>query len=144
VSSTLIPTGVRQSVAGTPFDFRTSKPIGSRINAKNTQLTYGKGYDHNYVLNGRPGTLRLAARVTEPTSGRVMRVYTTEPGLQFYSGNFLTGAQGKNGQRYPFRSGFCLEAQHFPDAPNQPRFASTVLRPGGVYRQTTVYQFATR
>lgn len=107
-------------------------------------MEFGRGYDHNFVLNGRSGTLRLAARVVEPRSGRVLEVYTTEPGIQFYTGNFLDGVRGKGGQAYQRRGAFCLEAQHFPDSPNKPNFPSTVLRPGQRYRQTTVYKFSVR
>ncbi len=143
--ATSIPTGELRSVRGTPLDFNTATAIGERIEEKYEQLISGSGYDHNFVLlNKRAGTLGLAAEVYESTSGRVLRVYTTEPGVQFYSGNFLSGAIGKQGLAYPRRSGFCLETQHFPDSPNQPRFPSTVLRPGGRYAQTTIYQFSVR
>jgi aldose 1-epimerase len=141
IDKTSTPLGVLRPVAGTPLDFRQSTAIGARINADHVQLKNGIGYDHNFVLNHRPGSLGLAARVDEPTTGRVMHVYTTEPGLQFYSGNYLNGAAGKYGRKYPYRSGFCLEAQHYPDSPNQPRFPSTILRPGQTYRQTTIYHF---
>ena len=147
VDSTLIPTGEIRSVAGTPFDFRTPTQIGARIGQDDAQLRYGRGYDHNFVLNkggtsGAGDALTLAARVYEPTSGRVMEVYTTEPGLQFYSGNFLDGSlRGKNGVVYRHRSGFCLETQHFPDSPNEPSFPSTILRPGDAYRSRTIYTF---
>jgi aldose 1-epimerase len=140
----LIPTGELRSVEGTPFDFRRPMRIGARIEARDEQLEFGRGYDHNFVLNGRSGTLRLAARVVEPRSGRVLEVYTTEPGIQFYTGNFLDGVRGKGGQVYQRRGAFCLEAQHFPDSPNKPNFPSTVLRPGQRYRQTTVYKFSVR
>jgi aldose 1-epimerase len=144
VDEGLIPTGELQPVEGTPFDFRTPTPIGARINDKDQQLAFGKGYDHNYVLNGTAGSLRLVVRVTEPKSGRVLEVLTTEPGLQFYSGNFLDGTiHGKNGKAYGHRSGFCLETQHFPDSPNKPKFPTTVLRPGEKYQTTTVYRFST-
>lgn len=142
---TSIPTGELRSVRGTPLDFNTATAIGERIEEKYEQLISGSGYDHNFVLlDKRAGTLGLAAEVYEPTSGRVLRVYTTEPGVQFYSGNFLNGALGKQGLAYPRRSGFCLETQHFPDSPNKPKFPSTVLRPGGRYTQTTIYQFSVR
>ena len=145
VDSTLIPTGELRSVAGTPFDFRTPTPIGARIAGDDAQLRYGRGYDHNFVLNGS-GDRReptLAARVHEPSSGRVMEVYTTEPGLQFYSGNFLDGTlRGKNGTVYQHRYGFAMETQHFPDSPNKPAFPSTVLRPGEEYRSRTSYRFS--
>ncbi|HXK09718.1 MAG TPA: aldose epimerase family protein [Vicinamibacteria bacterium] len=142
VDATLIPTGERRPVAGTPFDFRKPAAIGARIDAADDQLKAGGGYDHNYVLRGTAGELRLAARVVEPKSGRVLEMRTTEPGVQFYSGNFLDGSvKGPSGRPYVKRSGFCLEAQHFPDSPNQASFPSVVLRPGQTYRQTTVYRF---
>lgn len=142
VDATLIPTGELKPVEGTPFDFRKPADIGARIAAQDTQIKYGKGYDHNFVLNGTAGSLRIAARVTEPKSGRVMEVLTTEPGVQFYTGNFLDGKlTGKSGKTYQHRFGFCLETQHFPDSPNKPSFPSTVLKPGGEYRSTTVYRF---
>jgi len=141
VDATLIPTGERRPVEGTPFDFRKPVAIGARIDAADEQLKAGGGYDHNYVLRGKAGELRLAARVVEPKSGRVLEVLTTEPGVQFYSGNFLDGSvTGKSGRPYVKRGGFCLEAQHFPDSPNQPSFPPVVLRPGETYRQTTVYR----
>jgi hypothetical protein len=144
VDATLIPTGEQRPVAGTPFDFRAPHAIGERIGASDTQLSYGKGYDHNFVLDGTAGELRLAAVVVEPESGRRMEVLTTEPGVQFYAGNFLDGSdKGKKGIAYGFRAAFCLEAQHFPDSPNQPTFPSTVLRPGERYTQRTVYRFTT-
>ncbi|HEY5907023.1 MAG TPA: aldose epimerase family protein [Vicinamibacteria bacterium] len=140
----LIPTGELKSVAGTPFDFRTATAIGARIDQKDAQLELGGGYDHNYVLNGEAGKLRLVARATDPGSGRALEVLTTEPGIQFYSGNFLDGTVvGRGGQAYKRRSGFCLETQHFPDSPNQPSFPSTVLRPGETYRTTTIYRLTT-
>jgi aldose 1-epimerase len=145
VDSGLIPTGELAAVAGTPFDFRKPTAIGSRIAEADAQLRYGGGYDHNFVLDDWDGTLRLAAVIYEPESGRVMEVLTTEPGIQFYSGNFLDGSDvGKGGVAYGHRAGFCLETQHFPDSPNKPDFPSTVLRPGDVYRSTTVYRFSTR
>jgi len=145
VDSTLIPTGELKAVAGTPFDFTKPTAIGARIGDTDAQLAIGKGYDHNFVLRGVAGALRLAARVREPKSGRVLEVLTTEPGLQFYSGNFLDGSlSGQSGKPYAFRSAFCLEAQHFPDSPNKPAFPSVVLKPGQTYRQTTVYRFTTR
>lgn len=144
VDERLIPTGEILSVAGTPFDFRQAQRIGARIHAADVQLQRGRGYDHNFVLQRRErGTLELAARVYEPTTGRVMTVYTTEPGLQFYSGNFLDGSlQGKGGRVYALRTGFCLETQHFPDSPNKTHFPSPVLRPGETYRSRTVYAFS--
>jgi aldose 1-epimerase len=144
VDATLIPTGELKEVAGTPFDFTKPMAIGAHIEDKDPQLAIGKGYDHNFVLLGGVGALRLVARLTEPKSGRVLEVLTTEPGLQFYSGNFLGGASGKSGKPYTSRSAFCIEAQHFPDSPNEPAFPSVVLRPGETYRQTTVYRFTTR
>jgi aldose 1-epimerase len=145
VDETLIPTGELRSVKGTPFDFTTPTAIGARIDQKDEQLIFGKGYDHNFVLNKTGERLSLAARVYEPTSGRVMEVYTTQPGMQFYTGNFLDGTiTGKSGKVYPRRSGFCLETQHFPDSPNKPGFPSTVLKPGQKYAQTTIYKFAVK
>jgi aldose 1-epimerase len=141
VDATLIPTGEMRKVEGTPFDFRKPVAIGARIDAADEQLKLGGGYDHNYVLRGKAGDLRLAAKVSEPRSGRVLEVYTTEPGIQFYSGNFLDGSiKGKSGKPYVKRAGFCLEAQHYPDSPNRPEWPSVVLRPGQTYRQTTVYR----
>ena len=145
VDSTLIPTGALTPVAGTPFDFHTPVALGARIDEPDAQLRAGKGYDHNFVLN-RPGPgLFLAARVFEPTTGRTLEVRTTEPGLQFYSGNVLDGTiRGKGGTVYGRRSGFCLETQHFPDSPNQAAFPLTILRPGEQYRSRTVYTFGVR
>lgn len=143
VDETLIPTGELKPVAGTPFDFRQPAAIGARIGEKDEQLIRGKGYDHNFVLNGAQGELALAVKVTEPKSGRVMEVLTTEPGVQFYTGNFLDGTlTGKGGKKYDFRYGFCLETQHFPDSPNQPQFPPVVLKPDTTYRSTTVYRFS--
>lgn len=143
VDENLIPTGVLQSVKGTAFDFENPQRIGSRIQESQSQLQLGNGYDHTWVLDKGNSGLSLAARVFEPCSGRVMEVLTTEPGIQFYSGNFLDGSDvGKKGKRYGFRSAFCLEAQHFPDSPNQPSFPSTILQPGDTYRQTTVHRFS--
>lgn len=145
VNAGLIPLGRIAPVAGTPFDFTAPHKIGERIELPNEQLRHAGGYDHNFVLDGADGSLRLAASVLEPLSGRVLEVLTTEPGLQFYSGNFLAGAfAGKKGHVYPRRAGFCLETQHFPDAPNQPGFPSVILRPGQTYRSTTVYRFDAR
>jgi len=146
VDSTLIPTGELRAVRGTPFDFTKPTVIGARINQDDEQLKFGKGYDHNWVLEKAEKTgLQLAAEVFEPTSGRVLQVLTTEPGIQFYSGNFLDGsAKGKGGQLYAHRTGFCLETQHFPDSPNHPNFPSTVLKPGETYRTSTVLRFSTR
>ncbi len=140
-----IPTGELRSVKGTPFDFTTAHTIGERIELDEQQLKFGKGYDHNWVLNKKGKELSHAALLFDPSSGRVMDVFTTEPGIQFYSGNFLDGAiKGKSGQNYPFRSGLCLEAQHFPDSPNRPAFPSTTLKPGQKYSQTTIYKFSVR
>ena len=144
VDETSIPTGELRPVAGTPFDFRRATAVGLRINQADEQLRFGRGYDHSFVLNKRGSELSLAAEVYEPTSGRVMEAWTTEPGVQLYTGNFLEGARGKGGKVYNVREGFCLEAQHFPDSPNRPAFPSTVLRPGRRYTQTTVYKFAVR
>ena len=147
VDSGLIPTGELRSVKGTPMDFTQATAIGARIDQQDEQLTVGRGYDHNWVLNNGTGTgrLALAARVYEPGSGRVMEVYTTEPGIQFYSGNFLDGSiTGKGGQVYKQRYGFCLETQHFPDSPNKPGFPSTVLKPGQKYKTTTIYRFSAK
>lgn len=146
VDSTLIPTGERRPVAGTPFDFREPTPIGARIEADDPQLQWGPGgYDHTFVLNDEGDGLGLAARVYEPTTGRVLEVRTTEPGVQFYSGNFLDGSEvGKGGAVYAKRNGFCLETQHFPDSPNQPDFPDTILRPGETYTSRTVFAFSTR
>ena len=140
-----IPTGELGEVEGTPFDFTRPVKIGGGIGEADEQIKFGHGYDHNWVLNKAGHELSQAATVHEPVSGRFMEVFTTEPGLQFYSGNFLDGTIfGKNGQQYPKHSGFCLEAQHFPDSPNQPAFPSTVLKPGQEYDQTTVYKFSVR
>ncbi len=140
----LIPTGELRHVADTPLDFRQPIEIGARIAVEEEQLLLGNGYDHNWVLNKAEGVLDLAARVTEPLSGRIMEVYTTEPGIQFYTGNFLDDRiAGKEGQIYSRRGGFCLETQHFPNSPNQPEFPNTVLNPDDTYRQTTIYRFST-
>ena len=144
IDSTSIPFGPLAPVAGTPFDFRAFHAIGQRINANNTQIKNGQGYDHNFVLRNQSGALKLGATVREPVSGRELRFYTTEPGVQLYTGNFLDGLNGKYGRKYPRRSGFCLEAQHYPDSPNQPNYPTTTLRPGQTYRQTTVYGFSAR
>jgi aldose 1-epimerase len=142
--ATSIPTGELRPVRGTPFDFTKPTSIGARVEADDEQLKWAKGYDHTFVIRGRAGTLRRAARVEEPKTGRVMEVWTTEPGVQFYTGNYLDGAAGKSGKPYGVRTGFCLETQHYPDSPNKPDFPSTVLRKGGGYRTTTVYKFAAR
>jgi aldose 1-epimerase len=140
VDATLIPTGELAPVDRTPFDFRKPTPIGARIGSEHPQVKFGRGYDHNWVL-ARSGTgLSLAAEVYEPKSGRTLQVTTTEPGLQFYAGNFLDGTiTGKEGKVYRHRYGFCLETQHFPDSPNKPTFPSTTLRPGSTYRTRTVF-----
>ena len=143
---TLIPTGEIESVAGTPFDFRKPKPIGRDIGQlpAHPELEDPGGYDVNYVVNGPAGRLRPAARVCEPSSGRVMEVLTTQPGIQFYSGNFLDGSNvGKGGAVYRIRNGFCLETQHFPDSVHRPGWPSVILRPGQTYSHTTVYRFRT-
>jgi aldose 1-epimerase len=145
VDSTLIPTGELRSVTGTPFDFTKSTAIGSRIEQDDEQLKFGKGYDHNWVVDGTPGMLRLAAKAYDPKSGRVLEVLTTEPGIQFYTGNFLDGTiHGKDGKVYNRRYAFCLETQHFPDSPNHPKFPTTELKPGGKYHSTTVFAFLTK
>jgi aldose 1-epimerase len=145
VNQGLIPTGDLAAVEGTPFDFTRPTAIGARIDEPDEQLRFGGGYDHNWVLNSGGGELALAATVYEPGIGRMMEVYTTEPGIQFYTGNFLDGSiTGKSNQVYQQRYGFCLETQHFPDSPNQPEFPSTVLRPGQEYSTTTVYKFSAK
>jgi len=143
VDDTLIPTGKLLAVAGTSFDFTKVKTIGKAIDEKEEQLKFGKGYDHNFALKKHDDKMAVAT-VKSPSTGIVMEVYTTEPGLQFYSGNFLTGEDkdGKGGKAYPYRSAFCLETQHFPDAPNHPNFASTVLKPGETYKTSTTYKFS--
>ena len=142
VDSTLIPTGKVRSVIGTPFDFRTPTRVGARINEPNEQLRFGGGYDHNFVLDRRTAGLAHAARVVDPGSGRTLDISTTEPGVQFYTGNFLDGTiTGKSGHVYPHRGALVLETQHFPDSPNHVEFPSTILRPGAVYRSQTVFQF---
>jgi aldose 1-epimerase len=145
VDAMAIPTGAIAPVAGTAMDFTRPTPVGARIRGGEAQLVLGRGYDHNWVLDKpAPGALSLAARLCDPASGRVLEVETTEPGLQFYSGNFLDGsAVGAGGSAYRQSDGLCLETQHFPDSPNQPGFPSTVLRPDGVYRSTTVFRFGT-
>ena len=145
VDSTLIPTGEIADVAGTPFDFRSPTAIGEGINADDQQIKYGPGYDHNWVLNKTGGEMSLAAKVEEPVSGRVMEIYTTEPGIQFYAGNFLDGTiMGKDSTTYKFRHAFCLETQHFPDSPNQENFPGTVLNPGETYQSSTIHKFSTK
>jgi len=144
VDAGLIPTGEIKSVASTPFDFLKATRIGERIEAKDEQLKLGGGYDHNWVLDDSKGKLKEAAEVYEPNSGRLMKISTTEPAIQFYSGNFLTGAKGKGGVSYPFRSALCLETQHYPDSPNHPAFPSTELKPGQKYDTVTVFSFSAR
>jgi aldose 1-epimerase len=142
VDALLIPTGEIATVAGTPFDFRTATRIGARIAAANDQLRFAGGYDHNFVLDARGSGQQLAARVVEPTTGRTLEVYTDQPGLQFYSGNFLDGTiRGKAGRVYAHRFGFCLETQHFPDSPNKPAFPPTLLRPGERFQSRTTFRF---
>jgi aldose 1-epimerase len=145
VDAGLIPTGQLADVTGTPMDFRKPTKIGARVDAKDEQLGFGKGYDHNWVLSTPSKKVRKVAELYDPTSGIVMQILTDQPGLQFYSGNFLNGTiHGKNGVAYQHRTAVCLEPQVFPDAPNHPKFPSAVLRPGQRYRQTTIYQFSTR
>ncbi|WP_242923146.1 aldose epimerase family protein [Pontibacter liquoris] len=145
VDNTLIPTGQIANVVGTPMDFNRPTAIGKRVAEDFEQLKFGKGYDHNWVLKDSSNPNKLAATVWEPGSGRYMEVYTTEPGLQFYGGNFLDGKdKGKGGKPYNFRSAFCLETQHFPDSPNQPAFPSTLLQPGEKYEHTAVYKFSVK
>ena len=144
VDATLIPTGEIASVEGTPLDFRQPTPIGAHITDDDPQIKNGSGFDHNFVLNRADDGLQHAARVVEPTTGRVLDIATTEPGVQFYSGNFLDGTiTGKGGRVYAKRTGFCLETQHYPDSPNQASFPSTTLRPGQSYRSRTVWTFST-
>lgn len=143
VNAGLIPTGTLSPVADTPFDFTRPTTIGARIDAEDQQLQFGLGYDHNFVVRGHPGVLRMAAVLREPVGGRQLKILTTQPGLQFYSGNFLDGSEaGKNGCKYARRGGLCLETQHFPNSPNQPEFPSVILRPGMQFRETTVFQFS--
>ena len=146
MDTTLITTGAITPVAGTPFDFRRPTAIGAHVDERrNAQIRYGNGYDHNWVLNrggAAAGAMVRAARVVEPSSGRTLDILTTEPGLQFYSGNFLDGSvTGKSGAVYHFRYGMALETQHYPDSPNHPNFPSTILRPGQQYHTRTVFQF---
>ena len=146
IGQSLIPTGELRPVADTPFDFRTPTPIGARINQEeNEQIKFGLGYDHNFVINRSADDLERIAMVYEPTSGRVLEILSTEPGVQFYSGNFLDGSVvGKEGKAYQYRYGFCLETQHFPDSPNQDQFPSVELLPGEVYSSKTTYKFSVR
>ena len=139
---TAIPTGEILKVAGTPFDFRTPKAFGKDIDADHEQIKFGKGFDHNYVLNKvEEGELSFAAKIKDPKSGRTLECYTTEPGMQLYTANYASGYKGANGATFPRRSAVCLEAQHFPDTPNRPYFPSVVLNPGERYKQKTVYKF---
>ena len=145
VDQTLIPTGELRPVTGTPFDFTQAHKIGERITQADEQLKFGGGYDHNWVLDKPTGALEVIARVSEPTSGRILEVLSTEPGLQFYSGNFLDGTNiGKGGKAYHFRTGFCMEPQHFPDSPNQPQFPSVVLKKGQTYKNTIIFRFSAK
>lgn len=146
VDAGLIPTGEIADVAGTPLDFTAPRSIGARIDEPHEQLRFGAGYDHNWVVDGDGrDTPRLAAEVSEPGSGRTLEVWTQEPGVQFYSGNFLDGSlPGKSGRPYVRRGGFCLETQHFPDSPNQPAFPSVILRPGERYQSTTIFRFGAK
>ena len=144
VDSGLIPTGELRDVAGTPFDFRKPTAIGARINADNEQIKLAGGYDHNFVLRRKPGDpISLAARVVDPKTGRVLEVWTNQPGVQFYTGNFLDGSLHGKGGTYNKHGALCLETQHFPDSPNKPEFPSTELKPGERYHTTTIYKFST-
>jgi aldose 1-epimerase len=144
VDAGAIPAGALQPVKGTAFDFLNPTRVGERIESNDHQVKLGNGYDHNWVVDGKMGELREAAELYAPKSGRVLKVRTTEPGIQFYSGNFLSGARGKGGKTYPRRSGLCLETQHFPDSPNRPDFPSTVLRPGDKFQSVTEFAFSAR
>jgi aldose 1-epimerase len=141
----LIPTGELKSVEGTPFDFRTPTAIGARIESKDPQMVLGSGYDHNWVLTRAgvaDGALAPVLKVTEPTTGRTLEMVSTEPGVQFYTGNFLDGhLVGKSGKKYVHRAAFCVETQHFPDSPNQPKFPSTIVRPDKDYTSQTIFKF---
>jgi aldose 1-epimerase len=142
VDKNLIPTGQILSVKGTPLDLTSPTSMGAHMDATFEQIALARGYDHNFVISRKNDSLELAARVREPVSGRVLEVYTTEPGIQFYTGNFLDGSiKGKQGHMYQQRSGFCLETQHFPDSPNHPNFPSTILRPGATFHSTTIFKF---
>lgn len=145
VDKGLIPTGEIRPVAGTPFDFTKPQIIGSRVNEENEQLKYGIGYDHNWVLNNQDGDVELAASLYEPDSGRLMEVYTDQPGIQFYGGNFLDGTMvGQSGETYEYRGALCLETQHYPDSPNQTGFPSTLLKPGETFTSSTIYRFSAK
>jgi aldose 1-epimerase len=144
VDASLIPTGELKDVTGTPFDFRKPTAVGARIDQNDPQLQYGKGYDLNWVLDRKGAGLAPAAEVYEPTTGRVLEVFTTEPGVQFYSGNHMDDTQGKGGKMYHFRGALCLETQHYPDSPNHPAFPTTELKPGETFHSTTVLKFSAR
>jgi aldose 1-epimerase len=144
VDAILIPTGELRDVKGTPFDFTSLTAIGARINQPDEQLKLGRGYDHNWVLNKGAGGMTKAAEVHEPTTGRIMEVWTTEPGLQFYTGNFLDGTLKAKGKSFDLRGAFCMETQHYPDSPNKPAFPSTELKPGATYHTTTSYRFSAK
>lgn len=144
VDENLIPTGEIAPVKGTPLDFTKATTIGKRVKSDHEQMIRGNGYDHNFVLNSQDGKFAKAASVYEPKTGRVMDVYTTEPGVQLYIGNFLDGPAGKSGKPYNFRNGLCLECQHYPDSPNQPNFPTTLLRKGDIYSQLTEYRFSAK
>jgi aldose 1-epimerase len=147
VNANLVPTGELKSVKGTPFDFTKPKKVGQDIEQTDDQLKFGEGYDHNFVLNKKGLELSLAGRMYDSTSGRIMEVYTNEPGMQFFSGNNLNkdnSLKGKGGKVYPYRGAFCMETQHFPDSPNKPNFPSTVLNPGQWYTSTTIYKFSVK
>ena len=140
---TAIPYGAPEKVEGTPMDFRTPYLVGARIDEPTDQLTWARGYDHTYILNKEEGELGFCARLQSPKTGIIMETYTTQPGVQLYTGNWMTGNfEGKNGQRYPARAALCLETQHFPDSPNKPEYPSTVLRPGEVFESKTIYKFS--
>ena len=141
--NTAIPYGPKEKVEGTPMDFRTPREVGERINDNFEQLIFGNGYDHTYILNKEDNELSYCARCSSPKTGIVMETYTTQPGVQLYTGNWMTGNfEGKNGQRYPERAALCLETQHFPDSPNKPEYPTTELRPGEVFQSTTIYKFS--
>lgn len=144
IDAAMIPTGELRPVAGTPFDFRKPTRIGAHINSNDEQIQFARGYDHNWVFDKAPGELGLVANVLDKSSGRRMEVFTTEPGMQFYAGNFLDGSiTGKRGRKYHQRHAFCMEPQHFPDSPNRPNFPSVELKPGQVYKNTIIYKFST-
>jgi aldose 1-epimerase len=145
IDNSMIPTGEIKDIRGTALDFTEPHPIGERIDDDNEQIVHGLGYDFNYVINKEPGEMAFAASVFEPESGRFMEVYTNEPGIQLYTGNFLDGSEtGNSGKPYNKRTGFCLETQHYPDSPNQPGFPPTLVRPGEVYKSATVYKFSVK